>query len=335
MSIFSVRNLLWALCFGLTLWLAWQIFASFSTASWTQVWSLIQTIPLQLWCLFALLTTCFYLLDWLRFHSMLSLVGYSLSIPQGLRLCCVSYFVTCLTPLAELHTPAMVFILRRQGVATGSALAATLAKSIYMTLWICLFSYLSLFFDHFSRSAIPLPPALRSSLPLLSLPLLFVTSILALIAFFPANIVAITRTLGQGFESSALFQRFLHGLENSVDAIRLAGKSFSRQHLFCHIASISFLCIYVLQGYLLASFFGFTLTVQQAVTIFSTSLMIAYLSPVPGSIGITEFLTAFMLDPKLSAPSLAVALLLRIFCWYLIVPPGGLVLAWIFLKKRS
>jgi uncharacterized membrane protein YbhN (UPF0104 family) len=228
----------------------------------------------------------------------------------------------------------MVFILRRQGVATGPALAATLAKSIYMTLWICLFSYLALFFDHFSKFTIPLPPALRSSLPLLSAPLLVITALLALIAFFPSQLIAITRGFGQRFETSELLHRLLHGIESSVDAISLVGKSTSRQHLVCHLASISFLLLYVLQGYLLAQFFGFSLSIGQAITIFSTSLMIAYLAPVPGSIGITELLTAFMLDPKLAAPSLAVALLLRVFCWYLVVPPGGVILAWMFRKKR-
>jgi uncharacterized protein (TIRG00374 family) len=175
---------------------------------------------------------------------------------------------------------------------------------------------------------------LRNSLPLLLVPLLVATALLALIAFFPTQLIAITRRLGQRFESSALSQRLLQGIESSVDAISLVGKSSSRQHLVCHIASISFLFLYVLQGYLLATFFGFSLSIGQAITIFSTSLMIAYLAPIPGSIGITELLTAFMLDPQLAAPSLAVALLLRVFSCYLLVLPGGIILAWIFWKKR-
>ena len=333
MNIFNVRNLLWAICFGLTLWLTWKVFVSFSGASWTEVWWLIQTVPAQLWGMLTVLTTCFYLLDWIRFRSTLALLGYRLTLSLGLRLCCVSYFVTSLTPLAELHTPAMIFILRRQGVATGSALAATVTKSIYMTLWICLFSYLSLFFDHFSESPIILPPVLRNSLLLLSLPLLFITTLLALIAFFPAQLIALSHKLSQRFASSALVQRLLHGIESSANAIALIGKSGSYQHLVCHLASIGFLLLYVLQGYLLVQFFGFTLSPTQAITIFSTSLMIAYLAPVPGSIGITELLTAFMLDPQLAAPSLAVALLLRVFCWYLVAVPGGIILAWIFRKK--
>lgn len=293
-----------------------------------------ETVTMPLCGILAVLTGCFYLLDWVRFRTMLAVFGYGLTLSQGINLTCVSYFVSSLTPTAELNTPAIVLMMRRQGIPGSVALAASMAKSIYVTLWICFFSYVSLFFDHFSVSAVPLPAALRSSLPLLLLPLLFVTSILLLIAFFPTHVVTITRTLGQRFESSQWFQRFLQGLENSVDAIGIAGKTFSRQHLFCHLASITFVCVYILQGYVLANFFGFDLTIQQTITIFSTSLMIVYLSPVPGSIGITEFLTAFMLDPKLAAPSLAVALLLRLCCWYLVVPPGGIILAWVFRKNN-
>ncbi len=70
-------------------------------------------------------------------------------------------------------------------------------------------------------------------------------------------------------------------------------------------------------------------------TVFSTSLMVAYLSPVPGSIGVTEVATSYMLDPALTPQGMAVALTLRILCWYLVAAPGGLVLAQAFHKQGT
>jgi uncharacterized protein (TIRG00374 family) len=326
----SLKFILAAFILLLTLFGSWQLFAMFSQAGWREVLALLATISPACALLLALLTLVFYLLDWVRFRSVLAVLGYRLRWPQGLQLTCVSYFVTSLTPMAELHTPAMVLMLTRYRVGAPQALAATLTKSIYMTLWICLVSYLCLMLD----DSIHLPPLLHTALPFLSLPLLGIAVPLGLIAFFPQAVVARTQAWhgrlqggvhGHG-RLAALLQKLLLGIGHSAESIAQIGQSGQLQHAVCHLASITFLLVYVAIGLVLARFFGLPLGWWHAVTVFSTSLMIAYLAPVPGAIGVTELATAYMLDPALGAAALAVGLCLRILCWYLVALPGGLVL---------
>ena len=321
---------------------SWQFYVVFGSASWREVFALLGTIPAPLWLALAGLTLLFYLLDWIRFRSVLAVLGHRLRWHQGLQLTCVSYFVTSLTPMAELHTPAMVLMLQRLNVPTPQALAASLTKSIYMTLWICAVSYTCLLLDH----SIELAPALRLALPVLSLPLLAIAVPLALIAFFPQRVVARTQTWGTLLQlriarsapvahpSYAVLRRaclialrkLLLGLGHSAGSIAQIGQSGQMQHLICHLASITFLLVYVAIGWLMATYFGFSLNFWQALTIFSTSLMVAYLAPLPGAIGVTEIATAYMLDPALGPQAMAATLVLRILCWYLVGPPGALVL---------
>lgn len=321
---------------------SWQFYVVFGSASWREVFGLLGTIPAPLWLVLAGLTSLFYLLDWIRFRSVLAVLGHRLRWHQGLQLTCVSYFVTSLTPMAELHTPAMVLMLQRLNVPTPQALAASLTKSIYMTLWICAVSYACLLFDH----SIQLAPALRLALPVLSLPLLAIAVPLALIAFFPQRVVARTQAWGAVLQlhiarsapvarpSCARLRRaclitlrkLVLGLGHSAESIAQIGQSGQLQHLICHLASITFLLVYVAIGWLMAAYFGFNLNFWQALTIFSTSLMVAYLAPLPGAIGVTEIATAYMLDPALGPQAMAATLVLRILCWYLVGPPGALVL---------
>ncbi len=314
---------------------SWQFVVVFGSASWREVFALLGTIPAPLWLALAGLTLLFYLLDWIRFRSVLAVLGHRLRWQNGLQLTCVSYFVTSLTPMAELHTPAMVLMLQRLNVPTPQALAASLTKSIYMTLWICAVSYACLLLDR----SIPLAPALRLALPVLSLPLLAIAVPLALIAFFPQRVVARTQAWGGTLQariapSSAGWRRtclialrkLVLGLGHSAESIAQIGQSGQLQHLICHLASITFLLVYVAIGWLMAAYFGFSLNFWQALTIFSTSLMVAYLAPLPGAIGVTEIATAYMLDPALGPQAMAATLVLRILCWYLVGPPGALVL---------
>jgi uncharacterized membrane protein YbhN (UPF0104 family) len=99
-------------------------------------------------------------------------------------------------------------------------------------------------------------------------------------------------------------------------------------HLLCHAASLAFVLTYVAIGWLLANGLGVDLSLARAVPVFATSLMVAYLAPVPGSIGVTEVVTAYLIDPALPAPALATAILLRVVCWYGVVLPGAAMLAW-------
>ncbi|CUI08831.1 Integral membrane protein [Janthinobacterium sp. CG23_2] len=318
-----MKKILFAFLFALTVYLTASFFSHASGASLGGVLALIGTIPLPLWLGLAALTCFFYMLDWIRLRSMLAVLGHPLRFAQGLRLTCVSYFVTSLTPSAELHTPAMMFMLTRQGVPLPQALAASVSKSIYMTLWICLVSCITLTFGH----AIALPAALQVGLPLLTAPLLGIALLLALMAFFPGPVMRWTERRAGTMKAGGLSQKILLGVGQSAHAISAIGKSSDVQHLVCHLASVVFLLTYVAIGWLLATHFGFTLTWLQALTIFSTSLMVAYLAPVPGAIGVAEVATSYMLDPALTPQGMAVSVTLRVLCWYLVAVPGAAVLA--------
>ena len=45
-------------------------------------------------------------------------------------------------------------------------------------------------------------------------------------------------------------------------------------------------------------------------------MMVSYVAPVPGSIGVTEAATAHLLDPAMSPPAMTAAILSRISTWY-------------------
>jgi uncharacterized protein (TIRG00374 family) len=318
-----LKKILFTALFLLTVYLTVTFFSDASGASLGSVMTLIATIPPSLWLTLGALTVLFYVLDWIRFRSMLAVLRHRLTPVEGLRLTCVSYFVTCLTPSAELHTPAMMFMLNRKGVPMPHALAASVSKSVYMTLWICLVSCLTLTFG----AAIPLPAQLKVGLPLLTMPLLGIALLLALIAFFPGPVLRWTSARAGRLRAGSLWRKALDGIGQSAQSISAIGTSTDPQHLLCHLASIVFLLTYVTIGWLLAAHFGFSLTWLQALTIFSTSLMVAYLAPVPGAIGVTEVATSYMLDPALTPEGMAVSIVLRVLCWYLVAIPGAFVLA--------
>ncbi len=178
-----MKRIFFGAFFVVTVYLAVRFFADASGASFGSVLALIGAIPSTLWLGLGALTVLFYVLDWIRFRSILNVLGHRLPLPDGVQLTCVSYFVTSLTPSAELHAPAMVFMLRRQGVPVPQALAATLTKSIYMTLWICLVSWTTLSF-----AGVRLPEQLSLALPLMTIPLLGIALLLGLLAFFPGPV---------------------------------------------------------------------------------------------------------------------------------------------------
>ncbi|MES2299585.1 MAG: lysylphosphatidylglycerol synthase transmembrane domain-containing protein [Pseudomonadota bacterium] len=317
-----MKRLIFGMLFVLTIATCLRFFTHFSGGV-GEVFARIASIPALTWAVLAMLTSAFYALDWIRFRSVLSVLGYRLRWRDGIALTCVSYFVTSLTPSAELHTPAMVYMLsRRLRVPVPQALAASVTKSIYMTLWICLVAYLTLFFNR----TVPLPALLRDSLPVLTLPLLFIALLLGLIAFFPAPLLSLVDGKVARWPPESLMRKLAAGIAQSAASIAAIGSSRHRQHALCHAASITFLLTYVAIGSILASALGFSLSLMQALTIFSTSLMIAYLAPVPGAIGVTEVATSYMLDPRLTPDGMAVSLTLRILCWYLVAFPGTLVL---------
>ena len=84
--------------------------------------------------------------------------------------------------------------------------------------------------------------------------------------------------------------------------------------------------VYVFIGHTACAAMGIALTWTQSLVIFSNSLFVAYFAPVPGSIGVTELATAYLIDPAAPPRAVAAALLLRTCCWYSVLLPGAAIL---------
>jgi uncharacterized membrane protein YbhN (UPF0104 family) len=63
--------------------------------------------------------------------------------------------------------------------------------------------------------------------------------------------------------------------------------------------------------------------------------MVEYFAPVPGSMGVTEAVTSYLIDPAMTEPGMAASVLLRLLCWYLTIAPGIVFLAWAFRRPRT
>jgi uncharacterized membrane protein YbhN (UPF0104 family) len=252
------------------------------------------------------LTVVFYCLDWVRFASLLALLDYRLRLWLGLELVCVSYFVSTLTPTADLHLPAMIYVLSRHGLEPGKAAAASVTKSIYQVTWICVVALASL-----AVAGIDLPPAAAASLVAAAVPLAIIVLVFLVIILFPAHAA-----------------RLLRGrLSSLTGSLARLGRSTDWNHLVCHAASLAFIAVYCAIGWVLCDALGVPVSPARAIPVFSASLMVAYLAPVPGSIGVTELVTSYLIDPGLSPPALVAAGLLRVLCWYVSVLPGAVFLA--------
>ena len=79
------------------------------------LFALAGVVPRSSWALLAAATVVFFTLDYVRFSSLLAMLGHRLRYRVALQLACVSYFVTSLTPNSELHTPAMIYLLHQEG----------------------------------------------------------------------------------------------------------------------------------------------------------------------------------------------------------------------------
>jgi uncharacterized membrane protein YbhN (UPF0104 family) len=261
----------------------------------------------------------FYLLDYLRFYTLLRILGVRIGLGVGLELTCVSYFVSSLTPGADLHLPAMVFILSRHGVPAGDAAAASLTKSVYQVLWIVAIALTSL-----AVSGLHLPPAVTVSLWGAAVPLTAVVVVFALVALFPGPARRVTGPLAA---RPGLLGKIAGGVDECAAALGRLGRSTDAMHGLAHAASVAFIGAYILIGWLLAQGVGLPLSLARAVPVFSGGLMVAYLAPVPGSIGVTELCTAYLLDPALGPQALVVSGVGRVLCWYGVVLPGAVMLA--------
>lgn len=280
------------------------------------------------WAALVPLTVAFYSLDWLRYATLLSILGHRLSYRHGLELAAVSYFVTCLTPTAELHVPAMVLWLVRAGVPVGAATAATLAKSIYMLGWVCATGLVGLA----AHDGPVLPPGLGAPLAgAFVVPAALLVGLAAAVTWpGPIRAACARRLARPGLRG---WQRALvAGLDDTVAALAALGRSRAPAHLAAHAASLAFVGCYVALGWLAADGVGLVLDAGRAATAFTGSLLVAYIAPTPGGAGATEGATAYLLDPGLSAAATSAALLVRVLCMYAIAPVG---LALVLVRARQ
>lgn len=270
------------------------------------------------WAALAPATLAFYSLDWLRFATLLAILGHRLPYRLGLELAAVSYFVTCLTPTAELHLPAMVLWLVRRGYPLGAATAAGLAKSIYMVLWVCVTGLVGLA----AHGGPVVPPGLAAPLAIAFVVPAALVIGLGLAVAFPEPV---HRWCARRLARPALAgwrRAIVRGLDETVAALATIGRSRSASHAAAHLACLGFVACYVAIGWLVADGVGLALGARDAATTFPASLMVAYIAPTPGGAGATEGATAFLLDPSLPAAATTAALVVRTLCTYVIAPVG-------------
>jgi uncharacterized membrane protein YbhN (UPF0104 family) len=280
------------------------------------------TIGLKQWLVLGCSTVLFYLLDFCRLYTLFALQGVRLGPAIGLRLTCVSYFVSSLTPTAELNIPALVFMLRGQGIAVSQAVAVFLVKALYITFWLCVFGFAGLFL----RADVHLPPALAEHFVALVAPAVLVLSAFFYVVFFPQHVLRWTAARIRGELPHAWKRRFIAGLHRSVLAVSELGQSTDRLHVLSHLSCIAFLFTYIFIGAYLCRTLGVPMPADKATGVFSVSLLVAYISPVPGSIGVSEILTNYFIDPSMTQSGMVASSLLRFLCSYLLMIPGAIIL---------
>lgn len=322
----SIKNLSWALFLAAIFLGAGYLIFQYS-GGYARFFALAAGLSGPQWAVLATSTAFFYLLDYIRFYALVSLFGVRLSPAAGVRLTCVSYFVSSLTPTCDLHLPAMIYLLVREGVPAPMAAAVSITKSIYMVMWICLFAFATLHF----RTDLRLPEAISNHLPLYSLPLLLLVLAFLFLMAFPGSVARWGATVPSA--TPLWLARFRRGCAQCARAISLIGQSRNSMHWLCHGASVLFIWVYIFMGWYLCRSFGIPLSWDKAAAVFSNSLMVAYLSPVPGSVGITEFATSYLIDPAMTESGMVVSTLLRFLCWYAVMIPGAILLAEIFRRE--
>jgi uncharacterized protein (TIRG00374 family) len=229
--------------------------------------------------------------------------------------------VSVLTPTAELHVPATVYALTRWGIPVERATAAVASKTMFMIMWICAVAFAALLLD----PAVSLPAEIRAYVPLYAIPLIFIVAFYASIVLGGRRIHAWARERLKDRAMGRWKRRFVHGLDRSAGAMAQISGVWDLRHLAAHAASLAYLLTYCLIGYILSRAVGYELTFPHAISIFSISLMVAYLSPIPGSIGVTELATGFLLEQQLTERALLVAITLRVLTLYIVLLPGALV----------
>jgi uncharacterized membrane protein YbhN (UPF0104 family) len=288
-----------------------------------RVLAAMRRIPPGRWVAIGVGLAVFWTSDWLRFYALLRLFDVRLSPLFGLQLTAVSYFAASLTPWQELHLPAMVLMMMSIGIAPAVATAVTIAKSLYTVSWICAAACLSMALS----PDLQLPPAAARWLPLYLAPVAAMLAGLVLVAIFARRIHAAAERARAGGVGGARWRRkLLDALDHSAGALATIGRSRRPGHWLCHAAALVMIASYTFVGAQLAAGLGFHIGHGQAFTVFTNGLMAAYLAPIPGSYGVGEGATAWLLDPHLGPEALAAGVLVRVLCWHIAFLPGAVLL---------
>jgi len=315
------KAVLWGFLFLATI-VGAGIAIGYFSGGYRRFFALVGTIGFRQWLVLGAVTALFYVLDYCRVYTLFALQGIRIGAATGLRLTCVSYFVSSLTPTAELNIPALVFMLRGQGVAVSKAIAVFLVKALYITFWLLLFGLAGLFV----RADVRLPPALAEHLFVAVAPAIFLLAVFFYVVFFPQHVLRWTAKRMNLDAPLNWRTRLIAGLHRSVVAVSELGQSTDRMHLLSHLSCIAFLFAYVFLGAYLCRVLGVPMPADKAVCVFSVSLLVAYISPVPGSIGISELLTSYLIDPAMTENGMVASSLLRFLCSYLLMIPGAIIL---------
>jgi uncharacterized protein (TIRG00374 family) len=286
-------------------------------------WALAKHISFTYWVLLIVLTSLFYLMDYARYYTLFAVCGEKLPLSLGLQLTCVSYFVSTMTPGAELYVPAVVFLVRRRGISGAHGAAVAMIKPFYLTASVCLIAFASLRLN----AQVHLPIYVANNLGVGMLPFTFLTLTFAYLIFYPDRILGWTSRRASNSTTTVWEKKVLAVLAHGAEAISAIGKSTQPMHLLAHVASVLFILAYSAVGWALSSAVGMSLSPGKALTVFSSSLMTCYLSPVPAGMGITEVTTSYLLDPTLSHSAMVISALLRFLCWYIVVLPGAVLLS--------
>ena len=314
------KPMIWTILFLLTV-VAGVLIVKHYVGGYEEFLRLLKEISLSQWLLLLLLTGLFYFLDYVRFYSLFSILGHKLSLSRGLELTAINYFVSSLTPTAEFTLPAMAYFMKRDGVPAASTIAIGISRSFYMIMWIFIFSVLSLQF----RSDVHLPLWVSHSFFYWTLPADVLILLFLITIIYPQSILRWTSKLLSMEKIPGLIKKLISGFNQCAESISFMGKSRHPMHFVCHIASILYIVLYIAIGGFLCDFLRIGNSLTKNVIVFSNSLLVAYLSPVPGSIGVTEAATNYLLSPKMSERGMMASTLLRFLCWYVIMIPGAII----------
>lgn len=317
----ALRMIAWIVIGAASLAGAGWLFAKY-TGGFARAADLAGEVSPGRWVLVALLTLAFYTLDWLRYWTLFRLLGHPFPISLGIKLVTISYFVSSLTPSSELHLPVMVILLVTHGYPVADATAATITKTIYMVTWVILSGLVGLEVAADGR----VPAIIDDHLALWLISPGILVGLLFVLVLAPGPIERWCQRRLANPQLGPRRRKFVEGLGKLPAALGRIGRSVKPMHLGVHAASLSFLAAAFAIGHLLADGVGVATDMRGSYSAFSVGMMVSYVAPVPGSIGVTEAATAHLLDPAMGAPAMTAAILARICTWYV----GGMVGAVLF-----